>query len=64
MWMIENSDRNCLDLQCKCVNAAFFVALILRGLDALTSEISLKAALSRVTMLPLKNLHVIRDENG
>ena len=37
----------------------FFAALILRGLDALTSEETLGAALSRVTILPLKNMQVI-----
>lgn len=38
-----------------------FVALILRGLDGLTTEENIINALSNVTALPLKNVRVIRD---
>jgi len=37
-------------------------ALILRGLDALTTEENLIHALSLITATPMKNVRVIRDE--
>ena len=37
-------------------------ALILRGLDALTTEETIVAALGKVTALTVKNMKVIRDE--
>lgn len=40
----------------------FVSALILRGLDALTSEDSIIAALNTITALPIKNVCVIKDE--
>jgi len=42
---------------CVCV----FAALILRGLDGLTTEDSIVAAFARLTSMPLKNIRVVRD---
>ena len=39
-----------------------FSALIFRGLDALTTEDNIIAALANVTNLPVKNIKVIRDD--
>ena len=39
-----------------------FVALILRGLDALTTEETLVTALNKVSAVQIKNIRVIRDE--
>jgi RNA recognition motif-containing protein len=37
------------------------LALILRGLDGLTTEESITAAFASLTSMPLKNIRVIRD---
>lgn len=39
-----------------------FTALVLRGLDALTTEDSVITALSQVSYSTVKNIRVIRDE--
>jgi len=38
-----------------------FVALIFRGLDALTTEDNVKAALAAITAIVPKNVHILRD---
>lgn len=38
------------------------VALILRGLDALTTEDNILHVMSQITTFPLKNVQIIRDD--
>ena len=54
----------CVIPACKVCRTPAIVAtaLILRGLDALTTEETIVAALGKVTALTVKNMKVIRDE--